>query len=215
MSCREDGGECPNGRDSHLGFSPQSLDWFESYGACRSRSAYTKTPIAPPPRHHPSYISPHAVQVELLTGRTHQIRGQLAAEGCPIYGDLLYGPSQQPNAASDATAAATASAPASAEAAASASASASASNPAGPTGGGSSFVLRRVPPQPPSSSSSSLAADQRTHQTQRAFVDSPKLALQACHVSLEFEGRGGEREQHSHTLGRDTCWWVRLGTTRG
>lgn len=33
-------------------------------------------------------------QVELLTGRTHQIRGQLSAEGCPIYGDLLYGLSQ-------------------------------------------------------------------------------------------------------------------------
>ncbi|CAM9115516.1 unnamed protein product, partial [Ectocarpus sp. 13 AM-2016] len=27
------------------------------------------------------------VEVQLLTGRTHQIRGQLAAEGCPIYGD--------------------------------------------------------------------------------------------------------------------------------
>jgi 23S rRNA-/tRNA-specific pseudouridylate synthase len=31
------------------------------------------------------------VEVELLTGRTHQIRGQLAALGCPIVGDPLYG----------------------------------------------------------------------------------------------------------------------------
>jgi 23S rRNA-/tRNA-specific pseudouridylate synthase len=31
------------------------------------------------------------VEVELLTGRTHQIRGQLGALGCPIVGDPLYG----------------------------------------------------------------------------------------------------------------------------
>jgi 23S rRNA-/tRNA-specific pseudouridylate synthase len=31
------------------------------------------------------------VEVELLTGRTHQIRGQLAAIQCPIVGDVLYG----------------------------------------------------------------------------------------------------------------------------
>ena len=33
------------------------------------------------------------IEVELLTGRTHQIRGQLAALGCPIVGDPLYGTS--------------------------------------------------------------------------------------------------------------------------
>ncbi|CAN0508700.1 unnamed protein product, partial [Scytosiphon promiscuus] len=38
-----------------------------------------------------AFFDKNEVQVELLTGRTHQIRGQLAAEGCPIYGDLLYG----------------------------------------------------------------------------------------------------------------------------
>jgi 23S rRNA-/tRNA-specific pseudouridylate synthase len=31
------------------------------------------------------------VEVELLTGRTHQIRGQLAAEGFPLVGDVQYG----------------------------------------------------------------------------------------------------------------------------
>lgn len=31
------------------------------------------------------------VEVELLTGRKHQIRAQLAAIGCPIKGDLKYG----------------------------------------------------------------------------------------------------------------------------
>ncbi len=33
----------------------------------------------------------HLVEVELLTGRHHQIRCQLAGTGCPIKGDLKYG----------------------------------------------------------------------------------------------------------------------------
>lgn len=33
----------------------------------------------------------HLVEVELLTGRKHQIRVQLSAIGCPIKGDLKYG----------------------------------------------------------------------------------------------------------------------------
>lgn len=33
----------------------------------------------------------HLIEVELLTGRKHQIRVQLAAIGCPIKGDLKYG----------------------------------------------------------------------------------------------------------------------------
>ena len=33
----------------------------------------------------------HLVEVELLTGRHHQIRAQLSAIGCPIKGDLKYG----------------------------------------------------------------------------------------------------------------------------
>jgi 23S rRNA pseudouridine1911/1915/1917 synthase len=31
------------------------------------------------------------VEVELITGRKHQIRAQLAAVGCPIVGDIKYG----------------------------------------------------------------------------------------------------------------------------
>jgi 23S rRNA pseudouridine1911/1915/1917 synthase len=33
----------------------------------------------------------HLLGIELLTGRHHQIRAQLAAIGCPIRGDLKYG----------------------------------------------------------------------------------------------------------------------------
>lgn len=33
----------------------------------------------------------HLIEVELLTGRKHQIRVQLASMGCPIKGDLKYG----------------------------------------------------------------------------------------------------------------------------
>jgi 23S rRNA pseudouridine1911/1915/1917 synthase len=31
------------------------------------------------------------VEVELLTGRTHQIRAQFSSRGCPLYGDRKYG----------------------------------------------------------------------------------------------------------------------------
>lgn len=37
------------------------------------------------------------VHIELLTGRTHQIRGQLAAVGYPIVGDALYHPAHTTN----------------------------------------------------------------------------------------------------------------------
>ncbi|MDE6693904.1 MAG: RNA pseudouridine synthase, partial [Muribaculaceae bacterium] len=33
----------------------------------------------------------HLIQVQLLTGRKHQIRVQLSAIGCPVKGDLKYG----------------------------------------------------------------------------------------------------------------------------
>lgn len=38
-----------------------------------------------------SSVNYHLLEVELLTGRHHQIRCQLAAMGCPIKGDLKYG----------------------------------------------------------------------------------------------------------------------------
>ena len=33
----------------------------------------------------------YLLEIELLTGRHHQIRAQLAAMGCPVKGDLKYG----------------------------------------------------------------------------------------------------------------------------
>lgn len=40
----------------------------------------------------------HLIEIELLTGRHHQIRAQLAAIGCKIKGDLKYGfPRSNPN----------------------------------------------------------------------------------------------------------------------
>lgn len=33
----------------------------------------------------------HLIEIELITGRHHQIRTQLAAAGCPVKGDLKYG----------------------------------------------------------------------------------------------------------------------------
>lgn len=38
-----------------------------------------------------SSVNYHLLEVELLTGRHHQIRCQLAKMGCPIKGDLKYG----------------------------------------------------------------------------------------------------------------------------
>ncbi|MDP2724634.1 MAG: RNA pseudouridine synthase [Bacteroidales bacterium] len=41
----------------------------------------------------------HLIEVELITGRHHQIRAQLAVIGCPIKGDLKYGfPRSNPDA---------------------------------------------------------------------------------------------------------------------
>ena len=42
-------------------------------------------------RHIASSERYHLLEVELLTGRKHQIRVQLSAIGCPIKGDLKYG----------------------------------------------------------------------------------------------------------------------------
>ncbi|CAN0195198.1 unnamed protein product [Scytosiphon promiscuus] len=183
------------------------------------------------------------VEVELLTGRTHQIRGQLAAEGCPIYGDLLYGPAMKrgtltgteskASVAATSRKARTPSTPSTAE----------------PTGG--RFVLRRAKPSlsPASGEDWDNTSENRkpgtkanareaigtgsegddslfssleekegsrlgsdpgalARQLQSGFVDSPKMALQACHISLEIEGLSGGTERHSFTLGRDTCWWA-------
>ena len=46
--------------------------------------------------HIGSSQSLHLLEIELITGRHHQIRTQLAAMGCPIRGDVKYG-SPRPN----------------------------------------------------------------------------------------------------------------------
>ncbi len=51
-------------------------------GAKEARLAY---------RHLASSERYHLIEVELFTGRKHQIRAQLSAIGCPIKGDLKYG----------------------------------------------------------------------------------------------------------------------------
>ncbi len=47
---------------------------------------------------HYKQIAPHTAQVELITGRYHQIRAQFSSIGCPICGDTKYG--AQPREAS-------------------------------------------------------------------------------------------------------------------
>lgn len=42
-------------------------------------------------RYYDSIENYHLLKVELITGRHHQIRAQLAAIGCPIKGDVKYG----------------------------------------------------------------------------------------------------------------------------
>ena len=42
-------------------------------------------------RHISSSDKYHLLEIELLTGRHHQIRAQLASIGCPIKGDIKYG----------------------------------------------------------------------------------------------------------------------------
>lgn len=116
----------------------------------------------------------------MLTGRTHQIRGQLAAEGCPIYGDLLYrqgvalpydeppllSPRQEASVNLD-----------------------------------SSWIVD-------GSDHGVLGSDRsgacwRGERSKR-FVTSPGLALQSHHVSIEL----GDGVKHAATLSRETCWWA-------
>ncbi|CAM9654892.1 unnamed protein product [Ectocarpus fasciculatus] len=167
------------------------------------------------------------VEVQLLTGRTHQIRGQLAAEGCPIYGDYVYGPfareapptSPAARAATPVVGSTIATAPATLAAPVGGSTlTASVTRPR-PTGG--TFVLRRSPAAAAAAEPGVVAKGEAVRQlgleadfqrdekdSRGGFVESPKMALQASHISLELEAGDGGRERHAFTLARDTCWWV-------
>ncbi len=61
----------------------------------KSYASTTTRPGAKEARLHYRHIAStdryHLIEVNLLTGRKHQIRVQLAAIGCPIRGDLKYG----------------------------------------------------------------------------------------------------------------------------
>lgn len=180
------------------------------------------------------------MQVELVTGRTHQIRGQLAAEGCPIYGDLLYGPPRTALAAptrqgplfskserqlgglyeventdvhhtsplADARASEVKTASRQGPSVEPSSAADTSDSSRSTGNGNSSFVLKKD-----HSSVHALLSHQgdELHGSTGAggieigsFVDSPKMALQACSILLEFAGA-----VHAYNLGRDTCWWSR------
>jgi len=39
------------------------------------------------------------LEIELITGRRHQIRAQLALAGCPVWGDIKYGALRRPSPA--------------------------------------------------------------------------------------------------------------------
>jgi len=47
-------------------------------------------------RFDPDINTGYEVLIELVTGRTHQIRAQLSAVGCPLLGDVLYTPLASP-----------------------------------------------------------------------------------------------------------------------
>ncbi|MCM1448858.1 MAG: RluA family pseudouridine synthase [Clostridiales bacterium] len=62
----------------------------KSYAALQPRSKDAKKAVLQY-RHIASSDRYHLLEVNLLTGRKHQIRVQLSAIGCPIKGDLKYG----------------------------------------------------------------------------------------------------------------------------
>ena len=75
--------------------------WCTRSGATRSRTRAMPSRALPPRRSRRKRASPtrllfsleryHLLEIELQTGRHHQIRAQLAAIGCHIKGDLKYG----------------------------------------------------------------------------------------------------------------------------
>jgi 23S rRNA-/tRNA-specific pseudouridylate synthase len=81
--------------------SAHSAGSTHKWQLCKLRILSMSNPIPTPIQQHQSssgevssskdILCCSEVEIELLTGRTHQIRGQLLALGCPIFGDPLYG----------------------------------------------------------------------------------------------------------------------------
>lgn len=147
--------------------------------------------------------------MELVTGRSHQIRGQLAAEGCPIVGDRLYRrlqdgpPVTSPSERSEGHVEHLPRMPDS-----------GGIHEAGDGFGDSDDKGAATPaisgvmgnPRTRSGSTEKHQFRSDVHAVTRApgnFVDSPYLALQACGLSLEFEGRA-----YDARLPPETCWWA-------
>lgn len=79
---------------------PKTEDTLTHYITTTERNNKSYASLSPRPgakearlhyKHLASTDRYHLLEVELLTGRKHQIRVQLAAIGCPIRGDLKYG----------------------------------------------------------------------------------------------------------------------------
>lgn len=127
-----------------------------------------------------------------MTGRPHQIRGQLAAEGYPIVGDKLYHRLQDKNELHT------------------------------PQSRHWRQQRRRLFWQPKGGGVTSIGWTQAAgaiagrkswgtdpHAATRSpgnYVDSPRLALQAYDLRLEVEGR-----LHGACLPANTCWWGQKG----
>lgn len=173
--------------------------------------------------------------MELLTGRTHQIRGQLAAEGCPIFGDFLYGPNVvagRPNTADQSSQAPTTQhasplptdlLPRSSEIVSRSSKvvlrtldpvqadrerGRGGEGGGGGGGGGRECLEDRDQPCKGSDDGEAFSSPGLGEGGAGVarFVESPKMALQAYDILLELEG-----DAHTCSLPRSTCWWVSAG----
>lgn len=67
------------------------LEHFLFHGEHRAVVVLANDPRAKRARLHYQVVAPGVIEIELETGRYHQIRAQLGAIGCPIVGDSKYG----------------------------------------------------------------------------------------------------------------------------
>ncbi|KAL7428527.1 hypothetical protein ACHAXH_001702 [Discostella pseudostelligera] len=90
-----------------VGTVPEDAANADSYAECLLRITNVSEAFVVAANNNPSYtlskslwgehgmpdgcVAVAECEIELLTGRTHQIRGQLAAEGFPLVGDVQYG----------------------------------------------------------------------------------------------------------------------------